>query len=301
MQITLQSLPPKLLPHVELFVVPSEVKAYRKGWYASKVKAINVWPEYVDCMPKKRKWLALNAGSDFMMMDDDLLLYNWIKDTQRYGKAIDNEKQFTKRFLETLPSLYDAGNSMVSVPMKFMADMHVKANGLYKNEDVGFVFTGFGKGKAKYVDFNKVFSFTDMSVPMQVLHRHHTSITYYGICFSQSSAKALATTGMSTYRTDFVKLDSALKMLQLFPGVVTGFRKTKVDNGGGISLEKRVSRLISGVNDIHIAKSQASVDAVCKLHGLSKPPKIFQYTDDMPRDEIIRTFQRNWDKVKFKD
>jgi hypothetical protein len=299
LQITLQSLPPKLLPHIELFVVPSEVKAYRKGWYASKVKSIQVWPEYVDCMPKKRKWLALNAGDDFMMLDDDLMLYTWTKD-KRYAKAVDEEKLFTRRFTESLPALYDAGNAMVSCPMKYFADTYVKANGLYKNEDVGYVFTGFAKGKAKHVEFNKVFSFTDMSVPMQVLQQHKQAVTYYGMCFAQSSAKALATTGMSTYRTDFVKLDSALKMLQLFEGVVTGFRKTKVDNGGGISLEKRVSRLLTGVTDAHVAKSQASVAAVCKLYGLRKPPRIFQYPDDMPRDEIIHTFQRNWDKVKIK-
>ena len=297
LQITLKSLPPKLLKHVELFVVKSEYKAYKSQDYASKVKAINVWPSHIDCMPKKRKWLALNAGSDFIMMDDDLGLYTWTG--ERYVKAIDAEAKFTKRFLEVLPGLYDR-YYMVSCPMKYFADTHVKANGLYKYDDVGYVFTGFAKGAANRVDFNKVFSFTDMSVPMQVLKRHQASVTFYGICFAQSSAKALSTTGMSTYRTDFVKLDSALKMVQLFPGVVTGFRTTKVDNGGGISLEKRVSRLLDGTKPHHVEKSEAFVKQFCAEHNLIKPPKIFQYPDDMPRDEIIRQFQANWDAVTFR-
>jgi hypothetical protein len=296
-QVTLNSLPEHLLKYVELFVIEDEYKQYKKQSYASKLKAINVWPKHIDCMPKKRKWLAQNIKDDYVMMDDDLNLYSWVGN--RYVPAKKDVNRFTKRFMETFPALYEDYKA-VGIPMKFFADQQVKANGLYKYNDVGFVFNGFAKGAAANVRFNQVFAFTDMAIPFQVLRKYKSSITYYGMCFSQSSARVLSTTGMSSYRTDFVKLDSALKMCQLYAGVVTGFKETKVDNGGGISLQKRVSRLIDGCTLDHVEKSHYFVHQFCQEHELSEPPDIFQYEDEMPRADIIAQFQTNWNRVKIK-
>lgn len=297
-QKTLENLPPGLLQHIEMMVLPSEYSAYKKQWYSSKVKSITAWPKHIDMMPKKRKWLALNAGDDFVMIDDDLSLFTWLNKDKRYGSAKDNETVFTRRFLEVLPGLYEDGNSMVSVPMKFMADLYVKQNGLVKKNDVGFVFTGFKKDVTKHVKFNRVFSFTDMTVPMQVLEKHKKSITYYGLCFSQSSAAIFKTTGMNSYRTDFIKKDSALKMLQLHPGVVTDFRFDK-GNGGGVSLKKFTRRLLTLPTEEHKKKSKEAVKRWLTEFGLEKTPKIWTYADDQPRDDIIARMKMEWKKVRL--
>ena len=79
LQKTLQNVPPDFLPHIELFVVPSEYKKYRKEWYGRKLKSIEVWPDHLDMIPKKRKWLAKNVNDNYMMLDDDLSLPVWSK------------------------------------------------------------------------------------------------------------------------------------------------------------------------------------------------------------------------------
>ncbi len=298
-QRTLQSLPKSLLHHIELMVVPSEYKTHKKQWYSGLVKEIHSWPSHIDMMPKKRKWLALNAGSNFLMLDDDLSLFSWSKKEQRYKAAKDAETVFSRRFLEVIPSLYE-NHSMVSVPMKFMADMFIKqTQTLEKYNDVGFVVTGFKKGAADKVEFNRVFAFTDMTVPMQVLELHKRSVTYYGLCFSQSSAAIYRNTGMNSYRTDFIKKDSALKMLQLHPGVVTDFRFDK-GQGGGVSLKKFTRRLLTKPTQAHIDASKAALERWLTEFKLSAAPKIFTYDDHTPRDEIIRQMKVNWKKVQDK-
>lgn len=298
LQITLQSLPEKLLKHVELFVVPSEYKQYKKGWYASKVKKIECWPDHIDCAPKKRKWAAQNINEDYALFDDDVNLYVWSNKQSKYVKPEVLPKKFEREFLEEWPSLYSeyAGLSLAT---KFMADPFVREHGLIKENTVGFVVSGFRKGLAKNIQFNRTFAFTDIALPLQVFQNTKKSAIYYGLCYNHSAVKGLETTGMSSYRSDFVKMDSALKMAQLFPGIVTGAKETG-NKGGGVTLQKFFSRVISGVTEGHRAKSQEYIDSVCKEHGLRKPPKIFEYDDYMPRQEIIHEFKRNWNRVKIK-
>lgn len=295
-QKTLESLPPDLLSQIELMVIPSEYNEYKKQWYSSKVKSIDCWPAHIDMMPKKRKWLAQNMADDFLMMDDDLLLYAWNLKTLRYDRALQVPKSFTRRFMDTLPAYFES-NALVSVPMKFMSDMFVKDKGL-ERKDIGFVMTGMRKDSASKVEFNTVFAFTDVSVPLQIYREHKTAMVYYGLCFAQSQSKENATTGMSSYRTSFIKADSALKMLQLFPGIITDFYKTKDQMGGGIGLSKRSSRVIKGCTKDALAKNRASLEKWLLHYKLSTAPIRFQYEDEMPRDEIIEQMKLNWKAAK---
>ena len=295
-QKTLESLPPGLLPHIELMVVPSDYADYKNQWYSDKVKSIECWPEYIDMMPKKRKWLAQNMGDDFLMLDDDLLLYAWNKTDLRYNRARDLPKAFTRRFLETIPAYFET-HSMVSVPMKFMSDVYHKEKGIERT-DIGYVVTGMRKDAAAKVVFNTVFAFTDVSVPLQVYQAHKTAVVYYGLCFSQSKSKDNAITGMNSYRTPFIKADSAIKMLQLFPGIITDFYETKDQGGGGIGLSKRTSRILKGCTKAAFLQTKTNLEKWLLHYGLSKPPAHFQYEDEMPRAEIIAQLKRNWKAAK---
>src|SRR4051812_36848202 len=84
LQITLKSLPEKFLSTIDLMVVPSQYKSYKKGWFADKVRSIECWPEHIDCVPKKRKWAALNFKEDYMLIDDDIQLYVWSKKQDKF-------------------------------------------------------------------------------------------------------------------------------------------------------------------------------------------------------------------------
>jgi hypothetical protein len=295
-QLTLQNIPQKLLSTVELWVVPSEYKLYKRQWYSNKVKSIECWPSYIDCAPKKRKYAALNFKDDYMLIDDDLSLYVWSNKDQKYVRPDVLPKKFEREWTERIPSLFSEYPG-VSLANKFMADPHVRQNGLVK-EGIGFCVSGFAK-TAPLADlkYNRVFAFTDISLPLQMYQATSKSLIYYGLCYNHAHHKILSTTGMSVYRDDFVKLDSAIKMAQMFPGIVTGMKNTG-NKGGGVTLTKFFGRVKTGVSD---SNRKASTDWLIKMkaeHGLRKLPKLFEYEDEMPRTDIIQMFKDNWERVR---
>lgn len=296
-QLTLQNLPADLLNTVELWVVPSEYHLYKKQWYSSKVKAIECWPAHIDCAPKKRKYAALNFHEDYMLMDDDLSLYVWSKKADKYVKPDVLPKKFQREWTETLPELFGkyAG---VSLANKFMADPYVREHGLLKEHNIGYCVSGFAKKAPRQkLLYNRVFAFTDISLPLQMYQQTGNSLIYYGLCYNHAKHKILETTGMSAYRDDFVKLDSAMKMAQLFPGIVTGMKHTG-NHGGGVTLTKFFSRVKKGVTDSNKGASEAFLSQMMEQHQLRKLPKLFEYEDEMPRAEIIELFKKNWQRVK---
>ncbi len=298
LQITLESLTREALSQIELWVVQSQYDLYRKGWYANKVKTIQCWPEYIDCIPKKRQWMLKNAGDDYMILDDDAALMVWDSRADRYVKPIDNPKLFNRRFLEQMPELFERYDG-VSATTKFMAEPAIRENGLISENAIGFVVSGFSErvNWKKLDRLYKTFFFTDIAVPLQIFQKSHSSVIYRGICYNQSTRAALQATGTNEYRTDFLKLDSALKMAQLFPGIVTGATENG-NNGGGMTITKFFSRVTKGVSTKNIQASEDFVVAACKQHGLKRPPKIITYADETPRDEIFRTFKDEWAKAK---
>jgi hypothetical protein len=296
-QLTLQNIPASLLHTVELWVTPKEYTAYKAGWYASKVKSINCWPTYIDCAPKKRKWAALNFNEDYMLIDDDLSLYVWSKKHDKFVKPELSPKRFEREWLEEIPSLFSTFPG-VSLGNKFMADPYVRENGVMKPNNVGFCFSGFAKDSPKdKLLYNRVFAFTDISLPLQMFQRTGKSLIYYGLCYNHASHPTLATSGMSSYRDDFVIIDSAIKMGQLFPGIVTGLKNTG-NKGGGATLTKFFSRVKKKVSDNNLKATEKWLEEMKAYYGLSRLPKLFEYDDHMPRADIIELFQWHWKRAK---
>lgn len=297
LQITLKSLPEKYLKTVDLMVVPSEYKAYKKGWYADKVRSIECWPSHIDCVPKKRKWAAENFKEDYMLIDDDIQLYVWSKKQDKFVRPDVEPMRFEREWAERIPSLFRkyAG---VSLGNKFMADPWVRENGLFKRNNLGFVFSGFAKDAPRdKIKYNRVFAFTDISLPLQMWQLTGKSLVYYGLCYNHASRRELMTTGMSTYRDDFVKVDSAIKMARMFPGIVTGYKKTNAA-GGGYTLTKFFSRVKDGPSPANLKATSVFLEEMLIKHKLKRLPKMFEYEDEMPRAEIIKLFKSNWKKAQ---
>lgn len=298
LQITLQSIPEKHLKSVDLMVVPSEYKAYKKGWYADKVNSIECWPKHIDCVPKKRKYAALNFTDDYMMIDDDIQLYVWSKAQNKFVRPDVEPKQFDREWTERIPALFKK-YPCVSLGNKFMADPWVRENGLFNKNTLGFVCSGFSRtAPVEDIKFNRVFAFTDISLPLQMWKLTGRSLVYYGLCYNHAVRKELLTTGMSTYRDDFVKVDSAIKMARMFPGIVTGLKKTNAA-GGGYTLTKFFSRVNKGVTHHNKEATKQFLRESMKKYGLRELPRLFEYEDEMPRAEIIKLFKSNWKKARL--
>lgn len=298
---TLESLPNRCLSEVELWVRPEEAKLYQAEWYASKVKAIRVWAPEIDCIAKKRKWLANEYGKTFTLIDDDLSLYFWDPAQNKYVLAKTNERRFERQFLESFPSLFDKHPS-VSIPMKLFSDQKARKlvetqGSLVSKNQLGYVFSGYRKGALKGV-CHRTYVYTDLSLSIQQFQRSQSSVVYYGMCFQQSSAAALAKTGVGTYRSDFIKIDSALKMMRLYPGIITGFKPNKEVNGGGITIIKHMSRLVNGVTDTHKAETAENLEKLLVEHGLRVVPTRFEIEYDVPRADIEAQIKTYWKAAK---
>ena len=298
---TFETLPKRCLQHVELWVRPEEVKAYKAEWYANKVKKIFVWPDEIDCIAKKRKWLGDVYDKNFTLIDDDLSMYVWHPKMSKYVQASHAEKRFEREFLERFPSLFEDHWS-ASVPMKLFSDQKAKlltekTGKLISHDQLGYVFSGYRKGSLRNLR-HRTFVFTDLSLSIQAYKKTKSSVVYYGMCFQQSGAKELANTGVGTYRTDLVKKSEALKMMNLYPGIVTGFKANKVENGGGITIEKRMSRLKTGVKEEHIEKTLDKLEEILEQNGLFKVPKRFEIEFSTPRAEIERMIKKYWKEAK---
>lgn len=294
-QKTLESLPAQCLSQVELWVRPEELKLYKKQWYSSKVKTIRVWEPEIDCIAKKRKYLGDEYRKTYTLIDDDLTLYVWDPKLQKYVRAVDSEKRFIREFTHKFPSLFDDYQS-ASIPMKLFSDQRAKQLqdvNLVAEHQIGYVFSGYKKNAMRNLS-HKVFVFTDLSLSLQQYQKTRSSVVYYGMCFQQSSAKVLATTGVGTYRSDFVKTDAALKMMKLYPGIVVDFKPNKEENGGGISIVKRLARIRKGITQSHKDESKANLRLKLKENGLKRTPARFEIEYDVSRDEIIEQLKRNW-------
>ena len=296
-QITLRNLPEALLKRVELWVVPSQYKAYKAEGY--KVKCITKWPDGIDAIFKKRKWLAKNIKEPFVMLDDDLQLMRWSKSANKYIIAKNDPERFVKVFENRFLTLLDKYDS-IACAMKFMAEQHLEKSGLIKEGTPGYVVTGYNPGVCKEVDFTRTSVLSDMNQNIQILQQGKTSATFYGIVFSQSSAKALETSGCGTYRTDFMKIDAALRMLYYFSGIVTDFQPTKTVNGGGLKLIKYLGRLKTGVNSNHMDLSQQNRLGWIEKLGMDRSPKRIRWKMEEPVPDFMARLQEAWRDAGYK-
>lgn len=298
-QHTLQSLPEQHRGLIELVVRKDEYKDYKKGWYASQVKSIECWPDEVDFSAKKRKWFAENAGDDYVVFDDDISVYQWSHKKGTYVKPEANLALFDRYLTETVPELFKKYHA-VSMANKFMANPHVhdrvskhgKEKGLLDEDRIGYTISGFSKEVGPRLDFNQVFCYTDMFLPLQALRDYQASVVFYGLSYGHHNSKFLEETGI-TYRTQQLLVDSVMKLMRLFPGVVLGYRMTGKDESR-MTLLKRDKRLITGITPAHKAAARTFMLTELEKQGLSRPPDMYQYSDDTPMEEIIRRIQKNW-------
>lgn len=297
---TLETMPEQCIGSIELWVRPEELKEYKKQWFSTKVRKIRVWPDEIDCIAKKRKWLGDEYGASFTLIDDDLSMYVWDNKQEKFVRASLKPKKFIREFEEVFPSLFDTYKS-VSLPMKLFADQRARAllaerGDLIAENQLGYVFSGYKKKALSGLD-HKVFVFTDLSVSLQQYRRSGSSVVYYGMCWQQSSAKSLANSGVGSYRSDLVKRDSALKMMKLYPGIITGYKANKETNGGGISIIKKVRR-VGEVADKHVNETNTNLKSLLKENRLKRVPKIFDIEYDMPRQYIEDLIKSNWKEVQ---
>lgn len=297
-QLTLKNLPESCLEQVELWVVPSQYKQYSRQPYASKLKSIECWPKHIDMVPKKRAWAMKNfTDQPYLLIDDDLSLAAWSQKHDRYLSPKDAPKLFTKRFLEDTAEVFEKYDG-VSYCSKFMAEQYIrKENTLIKPDYIGWVMTGFSPEAPRDIKYNRVTDFTDFCLPMQVQLKSRKSCVYYGISYNFSQAEYLATTGTNSYRTSFTQADSVLKLCRMFPGIVTGAKDTG-NKSGGLTLTKWLARAKGTVKEEHKQQSREYLESALEQYGLSRLPKMWEYPDDMPREDIFKQLRANWKEAK---
>lgn len=295
-QITLRNLPAEILKRVELWVVPSQKKEYAAEGY--KVGRLITWPDDVDAIYKKRKFLSETVKEPFLMLDDDLQLMRWSRSASRYVIASEDPTAFVRVFDRHLLKLFDSHDS-VSCSQKFMADQYVREHGLLKEGVPGFVVSGYNPGACDEVDFTRTTVLSDMNQGIQSLQTGKTSVTYFGIVFSQSNAKSLASSGCGSYRSTFMKVDAALRFLHYYPGIVTDFHPTKTENGGGLKLVKFMGRLKTGVKQKHRLESAASLERWVKTLGMDRPPKRLRWRMEEKAPQLVNRLQSAWQDAGF--
>jgi hypothetical protein len=287
---SLKNLPDECINEIELFVVPSEYDQYKAQPYASKLKSITAWEPNIDMTSKKRKWFCENIKEPFIMLDDDLQFHVWKEG--KYHSALSEPTLFSKRFFNTLPSLFDK-YSTVGLASKFMADPHVKAHGLLKEGALPTNVFGFTPSVASKFDHNWCVAYIDMSLLIQsaVLSKRNT-VTYYGLAYSHSGSKELKTTGMN-YRDPIVMLDTVIRFARKFPGIVTGYRMTSKEKDRWLMI-KRPSRCGEAISPEHRQSSISFVREELSRLGMSRLPTQKVFSDFSSREEIINSIHNSW-------
>lgn len=282
---TIESLPQILRSKVEVWIPKDQYKLYKSSPLFDGVKLVG-WPSYVDCVPKKRRYLYEHVDSDYMVIDDDLKLSAWDGKRQKYVDAFDNRSLFV-RGLEHAFSLFDS-NANVGITNTFMASMKIKKDGVLDHGGVPFCFAGFSAKRPK-LDF-KTFFFTDIAMPMQLLDQGLTVRTDARVAYSMRSNKKLASTGTTPYRSEFLIRYSALALAIQMPGYVHGLDHTG-NNGGGWSLKKTFTR----PNE---EKTQAFIREFCIAEGMKRKPKLVDLKIKTPFADLTAEFASAWNDAR---
>lgn len=293
--VTLESLPAACLKPVDLYVMADEYQQYRGQWYGGLVRKIHKFPETMDCLSKKKKHFYQEIDGPYMLIDDDLFLFAWSVKEQRFVKAKESERLFTRRFLEELPEVFDSFN-MVSCVQRSMAGSAAARKGWIAENRLGSAMAGYAANRPQDVWFNKILFTLDQPLPIQNFQRTKSSVEYLGIAFNQSWAKVLSTSGTAAQRSAFLAMNDALKCVQLFPGIVTDFVKNHSIKGD-LALHRKPSRIPRGVRPDHEAESTDFVRRFLAHNGLRRAPKIFDYEDLQPFKDIVNQVETNWVKA----
>lgn len=293
-----------LLKKITLIVTHGEAKEHKKQWYATAVKKLQVLPPEIDCIAKKRKWMAHNCQTEsFYMFDDDIAFLVWSVKEDNFVRhsAVKNQEKLTTYFLEYLPSLL-AEHAYVTFGGRFMAKPTIKSSG-FLTSNSGYCAVLFDTKKARAMEYNRMMFYNDADALLQLL-------TMTGIAPAQDlhvltekkNTKKNDNTGADVYRTQFLVNDSLTKLVRYQCGRVMGM---KDDNSHSIqnrvTISYRNAREWNSYSskkkaDLSV-KSEIGLKEMMKKFGLSSPPKLLPFEDSTPRAEIVQQLTLEWKRA----
>jgi hypothetical protein len=278
---SISTMPPALREIVEVWVPKAEYKTYKESPLFSGVK-IEAWPSYIDCVPKKRRFLYENIDSEYMSMDDDLSLKVWSATENKFVKAVDKPKLFMRH----LENIYDSldSHTVVGAANTFMTSLKIKETGSTVNDDVPFCFVGFAADRPKLTF--KTFFFTDIAMPMQIVKAGMSVRTNASIAYDLKSNEKLKSTGTTPYRTDAVILYSAVTLAQQCRGHVFGLSKT-ANHGGDWSLKKSFRKPSK-------ERSEKWLSEFAAEHGLKALPIPVELSLKTSMEELHELYRKSW-------
>ncbi len=283
---TIESMPKDLLGDVQVWVPKNEYKDYKRS-PIFKGLDIECWPTYVDCIPKKRRYLYENLIGSYMALDDDLKLMVWDNKKKNFSPALDDPEKF-QRGLDLSCAHLNSGYTNVGIANTFMTSMKINDKKTFEFNDVPFCFAGFSEDRPK-IAFNTFF-FTDIAMPMQIMKAKRKVLTTAYCAYSMRSNKKLASTGTTPYRTPEVIKYSALSLAQQMRGHVTGLKETG-NLGGGWSLKKTFQKP-------NLDRANAFLREFAAQEGLKALPPLVDLDLRIPMDELFRIYRMNWEAAK---
>lgn len=279
---TMSTLPKIVRQQMTVMVPPDQYKQYKKSQLFADCKHIVAWPSYVDCVPKKRRFLYEKVKDDHMVVDDDLGFLLW--NGERFVPATDHPKVALKRF-ERMFDMLDT-RTMVGGASTFMTSKRIKEQGTTIFEhNAPFCCVAYAKNRPKLKWYP--FFYTDVSMPLQLSAVHRKNIcTYAGLAFNFRTNQKLLTTGTSTYRDHDITLFSAISLAQLVPGHVFDLKKSNNKTGGVAMYKSFTTR-----ND---KRSDAFVTKFLAEHGLQRLPELVDLDLRTPRAELFEQYRQSW-------
>lgn len=283
---TMTTLPKIVRQQMTVMVPPDQYKQYKKSELFADCKHIVAWPSYVDCVPKKRRFLYEKVDGDHMVVDDDLGFLLW--NGERFVPATDHPKVALKRFERMFDML--GTRTMVGGASTFMTSKKIKEHGTTVFEQTApFCCVAYSADRPKLKWYP--FFYTDVSMPLQLSAVHEKRIaTYAGLAFNFRTNKKLATTGTSTYRDHDITLYSALALARLVPGHVFDL-KVSNNKTGGVAMYKSFTTR----ND---KRSEAFITRFMQEHKLTKYPEQVSLDLKTPREELFAQYRASWKKAR---
>jgi hypothetical protein len=282
---TMSTMPDALKEYVTVMVPHDQLKQYQNSELFQHVKDIKAWIPFIDCVPKKRRYLYENVKGPYIVLDDDLGLVQWNTDTEKFDPLTKKPNLFMRR-VERMWKDLECGSSMsVGAANTFMTSKRIKEQGkLWWPDQVPFCFAGYGAKRPK-LQWNQFF-FTDIAIPMQLMAMGHPVTTYAALAYNMRNNKKLQTTGTSVYRNEDVIKYSALALSRMMPGYVFGLKDTG-NNGGGWSLQKTFTRPNRDRTNDWEAKFLAE-------NGLNRVPLPVDLNLAKPKEDLFKAYASSW-------
>jgi hypothetical protein len=272
---TFESLPDILKSCVEVWVPKDQYKLYR-GSARYTGATIECWPDYVDCIPKKRRYLYENVADPYLVLDDDLGLSTWSAKQLKYVPA----KLMPTRFTRGVESIFgDLDSAIVAgATNTFMASKRILETGELEHGAVPFCFAGFAeKAKRPDLEYNAFF-FTDIAMPLQCIIAGGRVVTNARIAYSMRDNQKLRQSGTNKYRTPELIVYSAMAMAKQFPGYIHALDYTG-NHGGGFTLRKTFTRP-------NVKRTEKFLEEFMNLHAMSRMPKYVELDLKTPFAEL---------------